>query len=111
MKTRKKVHRYWLNPKDSEDTGHIKTFVHATVSSRIDAKGKKTVDFDIDADIHLADCSRKITLNLGVYEYGKPSKRKIEERLKKIDLLINTLTKFREEFVEATEFVDEHTRN
>jgi hypothetical protein len=55
---KEKVLRDWLNPKNKEDTGHIKSSLHANVN-------KEKLEYrSISAELEIADCSRKIELNL-----------------------------------------------
>jgi len=80
------LRRKWLNPSSHEDTGHIKAFVS------LDTWPVDGVPcHDIEAGFDLADCARKVSLDFGCKtEVGALA------RIKKLNILIDTLTEMRD---------------
>lgn len=78
--------RYWLNPKNHEDTGHVKAVVSLDSWT---LEGEPLCD--IEAEFALADCYRKVTL-----EFGCQTKRGAAQRLKKLDMIIDSLKQIRD---------------
>ena len=79
--------RSWLNPSSSVDTGHIKSY--ATLEEWTETKKtgeKKKPTYDIDASFTLADCCRKVDINLSC-----STKRQAAQRVRKIDVIIQHL--------------------
>jgi len=74
--------RKWLNRKGH----HSIAFIYATVCPRAKAW--------MDADITLSDCGKQITLDFCAHD-----KSGFNNSLRKLDILIETLTEFREHYV------------
>jgi len=84
FKDHKVIRRKFLNKK--EGLAAIETFV--------------TTEFDsVSANVEISDCNRKISLDF--YSYNDSAKE-ANQRLEKLDILINTLTEFRKDYVLAT---------
>jgi hypothetical protein len=49
----------------------------------------------VDATVSISDCTRHISLDFSIY-----SKKDLDEKIKKLDLLITELTKLQEVFIE-----------
>ena len=75
------VKRSWLNPFASDDTGHAHSSVEFFVW-----RGKKESTNEIDASFVLADCYRKVTINLSC-----DTQKDAKQRIKKLQLLIDHL--------------------
>lgn len=85
FKDNKIIRRKFLNKK--QGLAAIETYV--------------TIEFDsISASVDISDCNRKV--NLDFYSYSL-SPKDTKQRLEKLDLLINTLQEFRNDFVKAAE--------
>ena len=80
--------RKWLNPPASDDTGAISSVV--TVDTFV--KDSKYVD----GSIEIRDCGRSITLSFYALT---PSA--LQRKIKKANLLIDEITKFRDALIEA----------
>ena len=59
----------------------------------------------IDGEIAISDCSRVINLDMSTWGYNNKQKR-IKSNRRKIDTLIEVLTKFRKDYVKAIEAVE-----
>lgn len=79
------ITRDWLNPDDSEDTGHLHIRAEAC-SSTVDDEPYWTIDF------RLYDCFRKAELD---FSYDNDISQ-WENRIEKVDLLIDRLNEMRE---------------
>lgn len=80
--------RAWLNGPGEGDA-----YISGTIKAQktyIDGRGN-THDGYVDAVLSIADCSRIVTLDFDVYE-----KAEAQTRLKKIDLMLDFLTKYRD---------------
>lgn len=82
--------RLWLNPKNSEDTGAVHWNVCAD-------------SYYLSGDFSIWDCSRKITLNFGIY-----NEKDAIDRAKKINMLIESLEAFRDALGKAYENFQEY---
>ena len=80
-KNKKQSGRIWLNG-DQAMQGHLIWYVDT--------------QYDIDAHVTVADCSRTVSLD---FDCGKPAENR--KKLKKLDRIIAELTKFRAALVEA----------
>jgi hypothetical protein len=92
MKVYKKYKRVWLNPPSMGDSG--------AYSHKIEVEKYKE-HINIEATISLWDCSRKIVLDFSVWNKGDK-----KQRLKKIDVLIQHLSEFRDQLDEACNYLD-----
>ena len=66
----------------------------------------ETSEYGVDARIKLADCSRPIFLDFDSFPSGK---RSLQQKLRKLDTLIQELENFREKYIEAISEVMEST--
>lgn len=82
MKRTNKSGRVWFNPRNLDDTGALSWNVQ---SSRVEWA---------NAHLTLRDCSRQIILD---FSFGDSVEKKA--RLKKLDLIMDQLTKMRETLV------------
>lgn len=91
--------RKWLNPRNSEDNGWISYSVRNYWDAEYNKKGS------VHADFMLADCSRTITLAFGAY-----TPKGFDMRLRKVDLLIESLLEFRDKMEDAYAENQEHIK-
>ncbi len=87
--------RAWLN-KDPSQAAAI--FVKVAQEQYLDTKTKKQIK-SVDTQCEIRDCSRTINLDFGLYE--SEGNKVAKNNLDKIDLLINTLSEFRDALEEA----------
>ena len=73
--------RHWLNPSKSDDTGHIQTET-GLLFDRPDEGEHPSLRAIASAEMTIADCSRKITLNFDCY-----SRKQLAQRRRKIEIL------------------------
>ena len=81
--------RRWLNPKSSDDTGMVSWSVSAD-------------HYSLDATFDVWDCSRKISLDFGVY--GDDITKDATYRAKKLDILIGELQAMKDAMASAYEY-------
>lgn len=82
--------RNWLNPLGHDDTGAVSSYV-------------ATHEYGIDAGIQLRDCNRQLDLNFGIWDEDNKGVKELEQRLKKLDIIIEHCTKLKEKLLKAYE--------
>ena len=81
--------RKWLNPPTHADTGAVQWYVDYW--------------YGVDSEVTIWDCSRKIRLS-----FGGETKKDIQQRVKKLDILINALEDVKKNIVAAYEYGEEY---
>lgn len=99
----KKIHeRKFLNPKGSADSGIAELVCELEVE-----KVEKTSYFDVNIDLTLWDCSRKINLDLGGHAYSRKDMisllRKRRVKIDKLRAMINKASDFLDESIDFIE--------
>lgn len=80
------IKRSWLNPRDSEDTGHVRSTSYLSKWRLINNDGSPDPHSDIRSEFSLADCSRKVDIDLSC-----STQKTALQRIAKIDILLSHL--------------------
>lgn len=89
----KKTVRKWLNKVTHHSTGFIYTHIETSKDSQ-----------NVNASVKIADCDRVITIDFDCWDWRKAQYVKdFNNSLRKLDILIDTLIQFREDYVAAFE--------
>jgi len=99
----KKIHeRKFLNPKGAADSGIAELVCELEIE-----KAEKACYFDVDIDLTLWDCSRKINLDLGGHAFSKKEAisvlRKRQVKIDKLRAMIDKASGFLEESIDFIE--------